>query len=275
MSRHSSIMDHRVGTCRGSSRPAVGIRKLQCIHLQAAQRLAVITARRTQNPAPEQVRVIPSRAQIPMVEFRNALQMAQAEGRHDSCDLLGHRQQGRGEAAVLLRGPPGNDERVPRQLHCPPAQEQARRTGRVAPPRPEASFRARRHHGALGNRMSASRNGKRLARRRAAESRFTHGFRCIRTISGVLRRSLSRAASDTATMSRSLNSRTSSRQGAPIHEGAEIEGAVEQPERLLDCLDTFGRPGWGSHFPSRRANRNVPAFRDFRSKLRLDIHRGQ
>lgn len=128
-------MDPCKGVGSGSCKPAVGIRKLECVQMQVVERLAIIVARRTEKPAPERAQVLPPWAQLLMVVVGDLPHVSQAKLRNDAGDSLRHRKQGSGEPGVLPRGVAGNEERIPHQLDGRPAREQAHRAGRPAVPR--------------------------------------------------------------------------------------------------------------------------------------------
>lgn len=125
MGRHSSITHTWIGVESGNRKPAVGIRKLVRVQMQVVQCLDVIPARGTQKPSPERAQMIPSRAQMLMVLIRNEPQVAQAELRNNSGNLLRHCKQGGGEAGVLPGGAPGDDEGISHQLNCHLPREKA------------------------------------------------------------------------------------------------------------------------------------------------------
>lgn len=135
MSRYSSITDPRNGGGNGRCKTAVGIRKPECMQMQLVQRLAIVAARRAQEPAPERAQVLPSWAQVLMVVIGHVSQLAQPELCNDAGDLFGHGEERSSKSGVLLGGVPGNDERIPHQVDGRLAREEAYRAGWAAMPR--------------------------------------------------------------------------------------------------------------------------------------------
>lgn len=127
MSRHSSITGPWISIGSGDCKPAVSIRKLECVQMQVAQRLAIIAVRSTQKPSPERAQMVPPRAQVLMVVIRNDPQVAQAELRNDTGNPVGHRKQGCREADILSGCAPRDGERIPHQFSFQPAREQSHR----------------------------------------------------------------------------------------------------------------------------------------------------
>lgn len=128
-------MDPSIGIGRRPRSAAVGIRKLKCVQMQIVERLAVVAARRTQEPAPERAQMLPSRAQVLMAMIGYAPHVAQSKLRYHAGNTLRHREQGSGEPGVLSGAVAGNEKGIPRQLDGRFAPKQARRAGRTAVPR--------------------------------------------------------------------------------------------------------------------------------------------
>lgn len=121
-----------VGTRR--FRPAVGIRKLECLQMQVVHRFPIVAARRVQEAAPERAEVFPSWAQVLMVTIGNVPQLAHPELCDHVGDLVRHGKESSGKSGVLPGRTPGDDERIPCEVDGRLAQKQARRARRSSMP---------------------------------------------------------------------------------------------------------------------------------------------